>query len=96
MEMLNEAMAKQRAEITRLRDVLHLTGTGKVLLALICLVLCYKTELLSAAFRRKHLAEEVSSIRDLEIRGLPDKNLKSILQCGMRGFDYRKTRYRLI
>ncbi|XP_075842101.1 centriolin isoform X1 [Microtus pennsylvanicus] len=27
MEMLNEAMAKQRAEITRLRDVLHLTGT---------------------------------------------------------------------
>ena len=42
MEMLNEAMAKQRAEITRLRDVLHLTGTGKVLLALICLVLCYK------------------------------------------------------
>lgn len=39
METLNEAMAKQRAEITRLRDVLNLTGTGKVLLALIWVVL---------------------------------------------------------
>ncbi|XP_029392328.1 centriolin isoform X7 [Mus pahari] len=29
IEALNEAMAKQRAEITRLRDVLHLTGTGE-------------------------------------------------------------------
>lgn len=32
IEALKEAMAKQRAEITRLRDVLNLTGTGKVLL----------------------------------------------------------------
>lgn len=93
--MLNEAMVKQRAEIMRLRDVLNLTGTGKVLLALICLVLYYKTELPSTAFKKKHLAEGVSSIPDLEICGLPDKNLKSILQCGLRGFDYRKTRYRL-
>lgn len=29
IEALKEAMAKQRAEITRLRDVLNLTGTGK-------------------------------------------------------------------
>ncbi|XP_031225834.1 centriolin isoform X2 [Mastomys coucha] len=29
IEALNEAMAKQRAEITRLRDVLNLTGTDK-------------------------------------------------------------------
>lgn len=71
--MLNEAMAKQRAEITRLRDVLNLTGTGKVLLALICLVLYYKIELPSTAFRKKYLAEGVSSIPDLEICGLPDK-----------------------
>ncbi|MEJ1275058.1 TNF receptor-associated factor 1 [Cricetulus griseus] len=28
IKMLNEVMAKQRAEITRLRDVLNLTGTG--------------------------------------------------------------------
>lgn len=39
IKMLNEVMAKQRAEITRLRDVLNLTGTGKVLLALIWVVL---------------------------------------------------------
>lgn len=32
LQLLEIAMAKQRAEITRLRDVLNLTGTGKVLL----------------------------------------------------------------
>ena len=57
IEALNEAMAKQRAEIARLRDVLNLTETGKVLLGFDSGWFCnYKTQVPSA-FREKHLAE---------------------------------------
>lgn len=58
IEALNEAMAKQRAEITRLRDVLNLTGTGKILSGFDSGWCChYKTQVPSPAFIEKHLAE---------------------------------------
>lgn len=42
--------------------------------------------------REKYLVEEVNFMFDLESYGFFDKlkNLKSILECGIRGFDFSK------